>query len=309
MSKKVIINGMLVALSVATNFLSVAQGDPSYRQNQFNILMLNPAQAGANSYSDISTLASNQWIGIPGAPVTYTASGNFRVFENFGVGVSMLADKYGPVKLGKADINLAYHLRLGKNWKLGIGMKISMSDMYVDMTEVKTIVGNDPYMMNSLRTGFALNGGYGGLLYNKYFYVGFSQPRIGRTNFLNSNMTQFVDTRTGMIGYMGANLPINSKLDFRPNVVSRYVKNTPYNLDINTIFTINKILDLGVSYQVMTGIGMIMGCELEKKFYIGYSYMYPINNLNRVTTQSHEIAFRYRFANKSSNKQSPRFFL
>jgi type IX secretion system PorP/SprF family membrane protein len=298
----------LVIASVCFSFIGNTQGDPSYRQNQFNVLMFNPAQAGANNYSDISTLASNQWIGMPGAPVTYTASGNFKVFDNFGVGVSVLADKYGPVKLNKSDVNLAYHLRLSKNWKLGVGVKISMSDTYIDMNEIQTIVGNDPAMMSSLRTGFALNSGYGALVYNKYFYAGFSQPRIGKTSFLNQDMTQFVDTKSGIIAYVGANIPINAKVDFRPNIVSRYVKNTPYNLDINTIFTMNKVLDLGVSYQLSAGIGLIMGYEFKQKFYVGYSYSYPVNSLNRVAKQSHEIALRYRFAEKSTRSQSPRFF-
>lgn len=299
----------LVITSVCLSFISQSQGDPSYRQNQFNIMMLNPAQAGANSYSDISTLASNQWIGMPGAPVTYLASGNFKVFNNFGIGASVLADKFGPVKLTKVDLNLAYHLQLSKNWKLGVGLKLSTSDTYVDMSEIETIAANDPTMMTNLRTGFALNGGYGVVLYNKKFYVGFSQPRIGKTSFLNQDMTKFVDTRSGFVTYIGGNIKLNDKIDFRPNVVARYVKNTPFNLDINTILTFGKVLDLGISYQVAAGLGMIMGYEFNQKFYVGYSYSYPINNLNRVTTQSHEIAMRYRFPEKSTRVQSPRFFL
>lgn len=49
------INSIILTLGVVlVSFNSQAQ-DPNYRQNQFNALMLNPAQAGANSYNDITT--------------------------------------------------------------------------------------------------------------------------------------------------------------------------------------------------------------------------------------------------------------
>lgn len=309
MKNTMIFNGVVAITFCLSAFLTFAQGDPSYRQNQFNIMMLNPAQAGANSYSDISTLAVNQWVGIPGAPKTYTASGNFKVMENLGVGVALLGDQYGPVNLTKTDVNLAYHLKLSEKWKFGLGIKMSVSNTTVNLTELTTIQQNDPYMQSNLRTGIAFNAGFGGLLYSKKFYAGFAMPRLAKTNFLNSNMTNFVDTRKGFIAYVGGCFTLNNRLDLRPNVVTRYVSGTPFNLDINTILSYNKNFDFGVTYQLQSGLGAIVGYDIKQKFYVGYSYSYPVNKLNRSTRQTHEVALRFRFSQKSNRSQSPRFFI
>lgn len=309
MKNNKIFNCVLAITFSCSAFVTFTQGDPNFRQNQFNILMLNPAQAGANSYSEISALAVNQWVGIPGAPKTYTASGNFKVMDNFGVGVALLGDQYGPVNLTRSDINLAYHLKLSENWKFGLGIRMSISNTAVNLTELNTIVDNDPYMQSNLRTGLAFNAGFGGLLYSKKFYAGFAMPQLAKTNFLNSNMTNFVDTRKGFIAYVGGCFKLNNRLDLRPNVVSRYVSGTPFNLDVNTILSFNKNFDFGVTYQWQSGLGAIVGYDIKQKFYVGYSFSYPVNQLNRVTTQTHELALRFRFPQKSNRSQSPRFFI
>ena len=70
-----------VAFALITTY-TLAQ-DPNFRFNQFNSLLLNPAQAGANSYSDVSVLGVSQWNSLPGAPRTAAFSGNFKMGDNF----------------------------------------------------------------------------------------------------------------------------------------------------------------------------------------------------------------------------------
>jgi hypothetical protein len=82
----------------------------------------------------------------------------------------------------------------------------------------------------------------------------------------------------------------------------------PWTVDINTIFTHKIGLDFGVSYQVKSAIGAIVGYDINNKFYLGYSYTFPTSRMNQVTVQSHEVALRYRFNNNTSRCQGPRFF-
>ncbi len=111
--KRLITHTFILAVAIVATASKVhGQADPSFRQNQFNILMLNPAQAGANSYNDISVLASRSLVGFTGAPKTYTASGNFRVFNNLGLGVTAFRDQLGPVTTTRGSLNLAYHLKM-----------------------------------------------------------------------------------------------------------------------------------------------------------------------------------------------------
>jgi hypothetical protein len=121
-------------------------------------------------------------------------------------------------------------------------------------------------------------------------------------------MNLFVENRGGYVGYVGGNIKLGSAVTWRPNVVGRYMKGLPYTIDCNMIFTHKVGLDFGASYQVNSAIGGIVGYDFGNKFYVGYSYTFPLSNLNTVTIQSHELALRYKFNNSASRCQGPRFF-
>jgi type IX secretion system PorP/SprF family membrane protein len=301
-------NSIIAALGIVVASFQALGQDPNYRQNQFNALMLNPAQAGANSYSDISTLANSQWGGFKGAPKTMTVSGNFNILKNFGLGVTLLQDELGPVSNTQFAINGAYHLKLNEKWRLSMGIRGIAGNLNVNLTELQTTVPMDPDMANNLTTGLTFNAGWGVLLYHKNFYFGVAQPRVGKMDFLGRNMSLYVDNKGGYLGYMGGSFSLNPTILLRPNVVARYMQGLPWTVDINTIFTHKIGLDFGVSYQVKSAIGAIVGYDINNRFYLGYSYTFPTSRLNQVTVQSHEVALRYRFNNNTSRCQGPRFF-
>jgi len=299
--------GLLAILSI--NNLVSAQGDPNFRQNQLNVLQLNPAQAGAGVHSEIICYAANQWINMPGAPKTYLTSANFNVLQNFGIGATLMGDQYGPVNMSKGEVNLAYHLKLNEKWKFGIGMKMGVTYTSVNLGELTIIDPNDPYMVGTLRSGINWNAGFGGLLYSKRFYLGYAMPNVSKTSFLNHDMTLFVDTKYGHIAYIGGTVPLSEKVELRPNLVYRQIKGTPLNVEANTIFTFDKKYDFGLTFQYNASVGAIAGMQIRDYLYLGYAYSYPISQLNRVTMQSHEIALRYRILNKCERTTNPRYFI
>ena len=302
------INSIILTLGVVlVSFQSQAQ-DPNYRQNQFNALMLNPAQAGSNSYNDISSLANTQWTGLRGAPMTMTLSGNFNILKSFGVGVSLLQDELGPVKSSQFAVNGAYHLKLNNNWRFALGLRAIAGNTTVNLTELNTNIPMDPDMLTNMTTGLQFNAGYGFLLYHKNFYVGFSQPRVGETYFKNRNNNLYVDTKGGYVGYLGGNVKLGDTWTLRPNAVGRLMKGLPLTLDMKMIMTHKIGFDFGLSYQLNSAVGAILGYDFNNKFYMGYSYTYPTSKMNTVTIQSHELALRYKFNNNASRCQGPRFF-
>jgi type IX secretion system PorP/SprF family membrane protein len=270
--------------------------------------MLNPAQAGANSYNDITTLANTQWTGLRGAPKTMTLSGNFNILKNFGLGVTLLQDELGPVKSTQFAVNGAYHLKLNKDWRLSMGLRAIAGNTIVNLLDLNTNVPMDPDMLSNMTTGIQFNAGFGFLLYHKNFYLGFSQPRVGETYFKDRNMNMFVDTKGGYVGYMGGNIKLGPVLTLRPNAVARHMEGLPLTLDMNMILSHKIGLDFGLSYQLNSAVGAILGYDFNSKFYLGYSYTYPVSNMNTVSIQSHELALRYKFNNSASRCQGPRFF-
>jgi type IX secretion system PorP/SprF family membrane protein len=302
------INNIILTFGVMLVGLQVQAQDPNYRQNQFNALMLNPAQAGANSYNDISTLANTQWTGLRGAPKTMTLSGNFNILKNFGLGFSLLQDELGPVKSTQFAINGAYHLKLNQNWRFSAGIRAIAGNTTVNLLDLNTNVPMDPDMLSNMTTGLQFNAGFGFLLYHKNFYVGFSQPRVGETYFKDRDMGLYVDTRGGYVGYMGGNINLGPVWSLRPNAVARQMSGLPLTLDVNMIMTHKIGFDFGMSYQLNSAFGGILGYDFNNKFYLGYAYSYPVSKINTVAVQSHELALRYKFNNNASRCQGPRFF-
>ena len=302
---------LVLFMAIATS-VAIAQIDPNYRQYRFNALLLNPAHAGANPFSDISTLASTQWVGMPGAPRTLSVSGNFLPIRNFGVGFTLLADEVGPMKSNTAALNLAYHLKVSKTVKFSVGIKASIGSLGVRLGGLSTTDPNDPDM-NNLSSGIAYNAGFGALLHGKKFFVGFSQPRVVSHSF-NGDLSYYVETKGGLLAYGGLNLMLSEGINFRPSVMSRFKTNAPATIDLNGIVNSNNKLDIGAVYHSNSNFhlndasaGFIFGIEFDKRMYLGYSYTYPTNKLNIVTPQCHELALRVKLK-AISNNNNTRFF-
>lgn len=298
----------ICALSLILGGSLNAQTDPSYRQYRFNALTLNPAQAGANSYNDVSVLGSQYWVGMPGAPQTATISGNFKLFDNFGLGGAIVADENGPVHSFNASLIGAYHLKLTDKLKLSVGLKMSAINYNVVTSELATTTAGDPDMLENLTTGLSYNAGFGILLYSKKFYFGFSKPRVAAMRFNRMDMSMYVDKKSGYIAYTGVDVKLGNKLELRPSVMTMFGNGGPLSLDFNAIFTHNNLVDFGATYHLKGGVGAIVGLNIKDKLYVGYSYTYPLNRLNTVTTQSHELGLRLKFGKEAKSADSPRFF-
>jgi len=306
MKKQVLQLIFLLSALFAAN-TTQAQTEPSYRQYKFNALTLNPAQAGVNAYSDISTVGTQYWVGMPGAPRTSTISANFRTQGEYGVGATVVFDETGPAKSTSVNLIGASHLKVSRNWKVSAGLKISALNYTVNTADLETTVSNDPDMMHTITTGLSLNAGFGFLVYSKKMYVGFSVPRVSFLRFDQTNMVQVVDKRGGYISYAGVNLDLSRDLELRPSVLAIYGYAGPVSLDINAIVTAYKLIDLGLTYHVNGSIGAIAGLTIKDRFYVGYAYTYPFNALHKVSIQSHEVALRFMF-NKVAQSRGLRFF-
>lgn len=302
----------LIILAAFTGVLALhgkAQSDPSYRQNQFNALILNPAQSGANERNQVTVDALKSWVGVEGAPKTITASGNFNLTNQLGLGFFAVNDEIGPVKTNRINLSAAYHLKLSKNWVASLGLSGMLSNVVVDLPSVATTVLNDPHMQTILNSGTQLHAGYGLLVYRKDFYFGFSQPIIGKVNFSNVMMDQYIQSNS-FVSYVGGKINLKNNWQFRPNLLYRYVNTFYPYLDLTTMFTYDDRIDLGASYQLNGSFGALIGIEINKTLYLGYSYSYPTTSLNRASTQTHEVSLRVSFG-KSKNSfgfQNPRFF-
>ena len=88
------LSALLLLLSLAARVFG--QQDPMYSQYIFNGLLINPAYAGTHELFNATFLYRNQWINIPGAPVTGVLSIDSPIeSQKVGLGVKVISDKIG----------------------------------------------------------------------------------------------------------------------------------------------------------------------------------------------------------------------
>src|ERR1700748_2437964 len=75
-----------------------AQQNPHYTQYMYNMNIVNPAYAGSKDHLSGTLLYRNQWVGIDGAPTTFSLSGSSPVGKNGGAGLSDISDPSGTVR-------------------------------------------------------------------------------------------------------------------------------------------------------------------------------------------------------------------
>lgn len=303
---------ILTLIAISCTVIAQAQFNPNFRQNRFNALLLNPAQAGANEYSEVTLLGTQSWVQFDGAPRSLTASGNFNLKHNLGFGVTGHIDQLGPTRSSRLTGDMAYHLKLNESWKASIGLRAMISSIYVDLPSLTTTVADDPYMSQALVSGTLFDVGFGGLVYSDKYYFGVSMPRLAQIKFMNVDMQQYVDRR-GFIAYGGASFDIADRMEFRPSLVGRYITSYPFLLDVNAMFTYDEKYDFGINYQLLNSVGLVLGYNLGDQLSMGYAYSIPTTTINRVSFQSHEIVLKFRILNQgggasSGRSQSPRFF-
>jgi type IX secretion system PorP/SprF family membrane protein len=298
-----------VAISLSHDIM--AQADPLYRQNQTNILMLNPAQAGSNEYNEINVLGSNSWVGFEGAPRTFAFSGNFNLNNGLGLGVTAFSDETGPVRHNNLGFNLAKHIKLNNHWKLSLGLKASVSSLNIDLTSLNTTVADDPLMQRQLSSGIRFDVGWGALAYSENFFVGVAQPRVLDIQFFDVDMVDYIESK-GIIAYAGHNHKIKNQYDIRSFIMYRYIPGNPLFLDAGSTISITKTIDLGAIYQLNSAVGAFFGLNVSENLYFGYTYSYPTSKINRISIQSHEVLLRFKFNNDVSKNNNrfvgPRFF-
>lgn len=288
---------------------------PMYGQYIFNNTVINPAQAGARDKNQAGILGRYQWLGIDGAPVTYTGFANFRLPQNMGLAVGIYQDNFGPLRDFTLQTDVAYHARLTEKWYLSGGLRLFLSSLSINLTGIDNIDPGDPYFSHDLNSGIHLNLGAGLLAFTENSFIGVAMPQAPRKGILSTNQRLKSFSRH-FIAYGGTTFDLTDEFVVTPSTLFKTSDHAPSQLDLNAIFGYNEIFDFGpmIRSNLTEGwfdaVGFLAGFYITENWYFGYMYEYPVNNLNIITKQTHEISLRYLWGSKKKIRiRSPRYFL
>lgn len=304
-------NRALLILLVFAALQGASQQEPVFTQYNFNLQTVNPAYAGTWENTGFMVLGRHQWVGISGAPQTYTFSFQTPVkSQNFALGMNLIADKIGLEKRTGANLDYSYRLQLTDKTNLRLGIKGGVTAYSNNMTQYTGYPGDpeDPVFMSDVETKLMPNFGIGAFLHNESYYLGISSPKILKTEFSNnhSNFSTWGELRHFFL--MGAYVfHLSEYLRFKPTFLVGSVLGATSVVDITANFLLGEQVWLGANYRTGDSFGFIGQWIFDKRIRIGYAIDYSVTPLRSYHSATHEVMVSFEFP--SARKwSSPRMF-
>ena len=275
--------------------------------------MFNPAAIGRTDYVNIRAAGRLQWVGVDGAPKTFTAAADmpFKVLnKRFGTGLTVIQESIGLYKSLSIGAQIGYKLRKWGGEFTG-AIQLGMYDQHFDGTEIYIPDGDDYHqgsgstgtdIPNQELHGTAFDIGAGLWYAHKYWQAGVSAThltspviKMGGENGGTGTDEQIYEFRANRTLYFMAmgNIPVKNTLFELMPALQVKTDFTFTTAEVMARARYNKFLSFGVGYRWDDALLATVAAEF-KNFYIGYSFDYATGSLHSASSGSHEVVLGYR---------------
>ncbi len=303
--KKIIAISIIVINTIFVN----AQQDPQYTQYMYNMNIINPAYAGSDDYLSANFLGRYQWVGIEGAPKTFTLGVHSPVGNNVGLGLSVVTDKLGPVNTNNLFGDFSYTIHVGEKANLAFGVKAGISFFNANLSSLITNLPDASFINNNVNKIFP-NVGTGLFYYTEKFYAGLSIPNLLETFYFKKTPGQV--TRASRVKHYfltsGYVFQLTEDIKFKPSGMLKAAKGAPLSIDVSGNFLFFDKLELGVSHRLNESVSAMMNIRVNNSLRVGYAYDYTLTELQNFNSGSHEVFLLFNFDFVKDKIKSPRFF-
>ena len=286
-----------------------AQQDPQYTQYLYNMNLINPAYAGSYEAMSVNFLGRAQWLGIEGSPRSIMVNLHTPIAKRLGLGVSVIADKIGPLNEQLATVDFSYTIPVSETANLAFGLKGGISFANASLQFLNTVNGNDDAFANQLNRVLP-NVGAGFYYYAKRFYVGASVPNLLQTLHFDRNDGQITNASDKLHYFFttGYVFDLTRTIKFKPGTLVKAVSGAPLSIDFSGNFLFHERFEIGVNYRLDESVSALFNVRATDNLRIGYAYDYTLTNLGDFNSGSHEIFVLFDFNFIRDNIKSPRFF-
>ncbi len=316
---------LLLTVTLVTNLQTFAQQEAMFSQYMFNTLAINPAYAGSRDVLSLTALGRYQWLGVDGAPQTYTFSMDMPFKnEKMGIGITAIRDTRGLESTTGGYLTYAYRVKMGARTTLAFGVQGGLDNYRWNLQDAKNINVLDPSFQFGINKIFPNVGG-GVYLSNDRGYIGVSVPRIIQHPLTavqsdtsrSARMQRHIFTTMGFVLGKGA-------FKVKPSTMIRYTPGFGIGVDGNINFWIKDKIAFGVSARsnqlnnfgggsTLDAIVGLLEVQLTPQLRLGYAYDYTMNKLKDAGTsqlglQTHEAMLRYEFGFGKNKILTPRYF-
>jgi len=317
---------LIILILQLVSTLSHAQQDAQISQYMFHGIYINPAYAGYKEQLNVHAFYRNQWVGLAGAPKTFSLAVDAIANEgNVGLALQISNDKIGAQQNLAAYANYAYRIRMGAYGenRLAFGLGLGVMQLGIDGSKLNP---NDfeseqpPGMLSTIvpdaRAGVFFS--------NEKFYAGFSVDNLIPQFMSMSNYAFISKPKPHYYLTAGMLIPINDYMQLKPSFLLKDDRASVSSLDATAFLILNDKIWLGGSYR--TGLKLYNKSYLQKdlnimsaaiaavQFFandnlrIGYAYDYSLGGLRNYNSGTHEISIGYSIGRKYIRLSNPRYF-
>lgn len=286
---------------------SAAQQKVQFSQYMFNNVVINPAYTGADEALSLTFINRSQWTGVEKSPSTQTLSAHTLFMEkHMGLGLTLINDQIGVHKNLDAMANYAYHLKTGDQSYLSMGLQAGVHNRRSDYASLIGNANNDPKLFNPRISHTFIDFGMGVYFRSPRLHWGVSAPELIPERIAIDDTLSLLMSRVNFFIYGRYRLPLNENTDLEPSMLIKYLAGVPVSFDLNMNFVFRKVLTLGLSYRKRESVDFLLKAQITSQLQFGYAYDYPVGEIARLSSGSHEIMVNYLFRYVKSNVRSPR---
>jgi type IX secretion system PorP/SprF family membrane protein len=267
----------------------------------FNTLTYNPGIAGLSGMVCATAINRQQWVGFEGAPSTtiFNISAPVSPFKiNSGVGLLVESDKIGFERDINLTLSYSYHRELGQG-NLGIGFSAGMFNLTLDPTweipdgDAFTPPSGDPLIPESKESRVVFDAGLGVYYKTDKYYAGISVTHINKPEIKFTKGFSYLSRHYYLTAGYILQLP-NPSLELLPSFYT-VSDGKVIQFSATSLVRYNKKIWGGVSYRPGDALVAILGIELFNGIRIGYAYDFPVSDIIKNTSGSHEFMVNYCF--------------
>lgn len=303
-------SGIFLFLLAGLSFQGFSQQDPVYTQYMNNLLTIQPAYAGSSGALNITGISRAQWVGFEGAPNTntLTINGPLRRF-NVGLGLSIINDKWGPIRQNGVYLDYAYHVKLSQDQLLSFGIKGGFNVYQAFLTDLRINDLTDPVFAYDVNLKFLPNMGLGVMWHSDRFFLGASAPKILKNRIQSENTENVYREVLHFYGMAGYVFFLSDILKFKPTLLYRWAERTPSYVDFTGSFLLYDRVWMGATYRLKNSYGLIFQFNVNNQLKFGYSYDQTTFHPTQVNSGTHEFMISYDFVYSRRGRQiTPRYF-
>lgn len=313
--KHFLVSFLLIGITIQS---LVAQQDAQYTQYMYNTMTVNPAYAGSRGQLSFAGLYRSQWIGLDGAPETFTINLHSPIRNSrLGYGVSIVNDNIGDgvVQETYLDAVLSYTIDVSLDAKLSFGLKAGGNMLSLDFNGLRNF-DQEVVDQDNIDNKFSPNFGLGIYYHSDRFYAGVSAPNVLETEYFDNdagdaNSVNFLSSeRINFYLITGYVFDLNADWKFKPALLTKAVGGAPLQVDLSASFLYSEKFSFGAAYRLDAAVSALAGFQVTDQVMVGLAYDRETTELGgtQFNDGSFELFLRVELLKAFRRTVSPRFF-